>query len=95
LEGLKLWVAALRGSYYRVLDTYGPLLGERSLTPKSAARFDRVRRDLHPRTVSAGHRPAGSSGTSTAFSCSAAIGTTSRVRSLVAESTTGAATPSR
>src|SRR5690606_33654896 len=38
-----------------------------------------------------GQRPLGSSGTSTAYFCSASSGTTSRVASWVAASTTGAA----
>ena len=34
LEGLRLWVGALRGAYHWVLDTTGPLLARGSLTPE-------------------------------------------------------------
>ncbi len=33
LAGLRMWVGALRGAHYWVLDTYGPLLAQRPLDP--------------------------------------------------------------
>lgn len=33
LEGLRMWVGALRGAFIWVLDTYGPILAERPLMP--------------------------------------------------------------
>ncbi len=54
LEGLRMWVGALRGAFNWVLDTYGPILAERPLmaaedgerTKTLADSSDRFRRAL-------------------------------------------------
>lgn len=49
LEGLTLWVAALRGAHYWVLDTYGPILAERTLQPAEENERSTTLRDANAR----------------------------------------------
>ena len=49
LEGLKLWVAAVRGAHYWVLDTYGPILAERALQPAEENERSTTLRDANAR----------------------------------------------